>query len=117
MQVCRRGFLGLVAAGAVLSCRAPTLAGPSPERPVGARPPVAPRLAATRAPFASASPPPATAAPADDGRGLERTIEFVLRQQRGSFGVAVLELAGPAAVEVGAWDRFTLASLYKVLLM
>ena len=60
--------------------------------------------------------------PTSRGRAqLERGIDSYLRLQRGSFGVAVRDLAGGVAggvvAEVGAEARFELASLYKLLLM
>ena len=174
MRLGRRGFLGGLAVGTLLGCRAAASSGASPERPaevsafgastpaatsavaegatVGpaaaavapATEPAAPATAATTPASAAAAPATAPAAPAsvadaaaaatelavpatglaapataeaDDGRGLAQAVDAFLRQRRGSFGVAVHELAGPVAVEVAAGDRFALASLYKVLLM
>jgi beta-lactamase class A len=142
MRLGRRGFLASLAAGAILGCRASTPPGPSSERPAAVRRLANPAPAATSAPLASVASPAAAELPAasaaspaatrlpaagaaaldasaavDGGRGLERAVDARLRQRRGSFGVAVRELAGPVAVEVEARDRFELASLYKVLLM
>jgi beta-lactamase class A len=135
MRIGRRRLLGGLALGAAVACRAPAAtpeSGPAP-RPLAALVPPTPTAPAApadnRIAFApagatvasSATPgatsPPGATPPPDDGRALERAIDSFVRQRRGSFGVAVRDLAGTVAVEVDGRERFTLASLYKVVLL
>jgi beta-lactamase class A len=142
MRVGRRDFLGALAAGAILGCAAREPAVSAPARPAAPAGPTVPapeasdrRAGPAKAPRpitsasltggppagggapASGGEPAADVSPGPGGDALERAIDLVLRQQRGSFGVAVRDLAGSVSVEVRARERFALASLYKVLLM
>jgi beta-lactamase class A len=95
----RRAFL---AALLLTACGAPAQAMVS-ERP--------PRIEAT--PVLRRRPDPTPRPLIDDGT-LQRELDRFLREQRGSYGVAVRDLHGPVVADFAPRERFPLGSLYKL---
>jgi beta-lactamase class A len=58
--------------------------------------------------------PEATPRPLTDDGTLQRQLERFMREQRGSYGVAVRDLHGPVVADFEPRERFPLGSLYKL---
>lgn len=106
----RRAFLAL---GLLTACGR----APAPTAIVSQEPPFATATAAAPAPGARPTRPAGTPAPRVDDGGLQRELNAFLKEQGGSFSVAIRDLEGPVQASFDPDDRYPLGSLYKLPLM